>query len=388
MSISRIETRAAVVPPSEGRAALLVAEREVNSQVRSKSFVISTGILLLVVLAGIVVPSLLSRDGGPLGGAGGEGGGESAGIPVAVVPQLEQEMSGLPGVTLVPSSDETSARALVESGDVRAALVADSGPAGVRIIAEDSAPPELLGALTVAPAVEVLNPASANEGVRSIVSLGFGLVFIMAAMGFGSTIAQNTVVEKQTRVVEILLSGVGARSLLGGKILGNSVLALGQTAAIAAVAVLGLVITGQDQVLSLVGAPVAWFVVFFAIGFVLLAAVFAASASLVSRIEDTGTVLQPVMWLVMIPYFLVVLGNTNDVLMKVASYVPFSAPVAMPVRLFLGDAAWWEPLLSLLGLAASTLLVVILAAKVYERSVLRMGARVHLKEVLGRRAAA
>lgn len=388
MSATRLADRVAAVPPSEGRAALLVAEREISSQVRSKSFVISTAVLLLVILAGIVVPSLLTRDAGTGTDGGGGEGGEAAGIPVAVVPQLEQELPALPGVDLVPVSDEAAARAAVESGDVRAALLPDERPPFARVVVEDSAPSELLDALTVAPEVEVLNPASADEGVRYLVSLGFGLVFIMAAMGFGSTIAQNTVVEKQTRVVEILLSGVGARSLLGGKILGNSALALGQTAAIAAVAVLGLVITGQDQILSLVGAPVAWFVVFFAVGFVLLAAIFAASASLVSRIEDTGTVLQPVMWLVMVPYFVVVLGNDNDLLMRIASYVPFSAPVAMPVRLYLGDAAWWEPVASLLVLGASALLVVIFAAKVYERSVLRMGARVRLKEVLGRRAVA
>lgn len=377
------------VPPSEGRAALLVAEREINAQVRSRSFVISTAILLLVVLAGIVVPSLLSRDGGPLSDAtGGAGGGEApAGVRVAVVPELAPRLTGLAGIAAVPAADEAGARAQVERGDVEAAVVPDAGPAGVRVVALDEAPEQVVGALTVAPAVEVLNPATANENVRMVITLGFGVVFMLAAMGFGSTIAQNTVVEKQTRVVEILLSAVPPRALLGGKIIGNSVLALGQIAAMAAVAVLGLVLTGQDEVLSLVGAPMAWFVVFFAVGFVLLAAMFAAAASLVSRIEDTGPVLQPVMWLVILPYFLVVFGASNDAVLRVASWVPFSAPVAMPVRLYLGDAAWWEPLGALLLLAAAAALVIALAAKVYERSVLRMGARVHLKEVLGHRAA-
>lgn len=377
------------VPPSEGRAALLVAEREINVQVRSRSFVISTAILLLVVLAGIVVPSMLSKDGGAP--AGGPAEGETAppaGIEVAVVPELAQRLSGLAGITSVPAPDEAGARSLVERGEVAAAVLPDAGPAGVRVVARDAAPDQLVGALTVAPAVEVLNPATANENVRMIITLGFGVVFMMAAMGFGSTIAQNTVVEKQTRVVEILLSAVPPRALLGGKIIGNSVLALGQIAAMAAVAVLGLVMTGQDDVLSLVGSPMAWFVVFFAVGFVLLAAMFAAAASLVSRIEDTGPVLQPVMWLVILPYFLVVFGASNDAVLRVASYIPFSAPVAMPVRLYLGDAAWWEPLAALVLLALAAVLVIALAAKVYERSVLRMGARVHLKEVLGRRAAA
>jgi len=137
-------------------------------------------------------------------------------------------------------------------------------------------------------------------------------------------------------------------------------------------------------VLALVGAPMVWFVVFFAVGFVLLAAMFAAAASLVSRMEDTGPVLAPVMYLVMIPYFLVVFFNDNEVVLRVMSYVPFSAPVGMPVRLFLGDAAWWEPLVSLVVLAAAAAGVIAVAARIYERSVLRTGARVRLSQVLGR----
>lgn len=376
-------TAQGVVPPSEGRTALLVAEREIGAQLRSKSFIVSAVILLVLVLGGIVAGSLLSKHGGgtPAASAATD---QSTLVPVAVVDSVRQALPALPGVRQVPVADEAAATADVRSGAVRAALVPDTGPSGVRVVVQDSAPSSLVSDLTVAPAVQVLNPATANEGVRYIVTFGFGLVFMMAAMTFGATIAQNTVIEKQTRVVEILLSAASPRSLLGGKILGNSALALAETAAIAAVAVLGLVVTGQDGVLSLVGAPLAWFVVFFAIGFVLLAALFAAAASLVSRVEDTGPVLQPVMLLVVLPYFVVVFGNDNQTLLRVASYVPFCAPVAMPARMFLGDASWWEPLLSLAVLAASTYAVVALAALVYQRSVLRMGTRVRLQEVLGR----
>jgi len=356
---------------SLGRGALLVAEREVMAQVRSKAFVVSTALLLVGILAAIVVGQMLA------GRTGGD-------VRVAVVPQVAAQLAGAEGIETVDVADEAAARAAVTSGDVTAAVLTDSGAAGVRVIVQDSAPGALMTALTVAPDVEVLNPASADEGVRYLITFGFGLVFMASALSFGSTIAQSTVTEKQTRVVELLLAAVPARALLAGKVLGNSVLALGQTAAIAAVAVIGLVVTGQDDVLALVGAPMVWFVVFFAVGFVLLAAMFAAAASLVSRMEDTGPVLTPVMYLVMIPYFLVVFFNDNEVVLRVMSYVPFSAPVGMPVRLFLGDAAWWEPLVALVVLAAAAAGVIAVAARIYERSVLRTGARVRLSQVLGR----
>ena len=360
-------------PPSLGRASLLVAEREITSQVRSRSFLISTAILLVGVLAAIVISSVMS-------------GRQGDDVPVAVVEQVAGQVPATDGLDLRDVADADAAEQAVRDGDVEAAVVPGTGELGVEVVAMDAAPQALLDALTQEPEVVLLEPASAEGGVRYVVTFAFGLVFMMSAIVFGSTIAQNTVTEKQTRTVEILLSAVPARALLAGKILGNSALALGQTAAIAAVAVLGLVVTGQDDLLTLIGTPVVWFVVFFALGFVLLAAVYAASASLVSRVEDTGVVLQPAMWLTMAPYFLVVFFNDNTAVLTAMSYVPFSAPVGMPVRLFLGEAAWWEPLVSLALLAASCVVVIAVAARIYERSVLRMGGRVKVGEVLRARA--
>ncbi len=131
-----------------------------------------------------------------------------------------------------------------------------------------------------------------------------------------------------------------------------------------------------------------WFVVFFTFGFVLIAALYAATASMVSRQEDVGSVTAPVMVLVMIPYFLVILFNDNALVLAIMSYVPFSAPVGMPMRMFLGTAEWWEPLLSLAILLVTTWGVVVLGSRIYSNSLLRMGGRVKIKEALSRRSAA
>jgi ABC-2 type transport system permease protein len=364
---------------SPARLALLVAGREVTAQLRSRAFVVSTVILLVGILAGIVVGSAVShRSSSPAGASGTQ--------KVAVVAATAPDLRGLPGYAPVPVADEAAARAAVKDGSVTAALLPGTGTAAVRVVALDNAPGALVAALTRAPSVEVLNPATASDTMRYLVPFAFGMVFLIVVMVFGQTIAQNTVVEKQTRVVEVLLSAVPARVLMAGKVAGNSLLALGQAAAMALVALLALKLTGQDHVVSLVGAPVGWFVVFFVVGFVLFAAMFAAAASLVSRVEDSGPVIMPVTMLGLVPFYLVIFGSGSPVLMRVLSYVPFSAAMGMPVRVYLGDAGWWEPVLSLVLLVATTAAVVALAAMVYERSVLRTGARVRLGEVLGRRA--
>lgn len=358
-------------PPGMVKASLLIAEREVLAQVRTKSFLISTAVLLGAVLVSIVLGAVFADRAG------------SDGTDIAVVPSVSATLADVDGLDLVNADDEAAALQLVRDGDVVAAVLPDEGsPLGIRVVALDSTPTELVASLAVAPEVELLDPSDTDEGLRYLVSFAFGLVFLMSATGFGSTIAQNTVTEKQTRIVELLLAAAPARALLAGKILGNSALAFSQTAAIAAVSVVGLVVTGQEDLLAVLGAPLVWFVVFFVVGFVLLASLFAASASLVSRVEDVGSVMSPVMMLTMIPYFMVVFFNDNLTVLKVMSYVPFSAPVGMPVRLFLGEAQWWEPLVSLGLLAVTTVAVIALGARIYERSVLRMGPRVRWSEAL------
>lgn len=347
----------------------LVAGREIMSRLRSKAFVISTAILMLAVLAAVILPSVL--------------GGGDEGARVAAVGTAASAVDGVEGLESVPVSDQAEGEELLRDGDVEAVVVpAASEGVGVTVIGLDEVPGSVVSALSISPAVELLEPAPVDMGLAYFVAFGFAIVFFMSAITFGSTIASSVVEEKQTRVVELLLSTVSARALLTGKVVGNSVMAFGQIIAIAGLALIGLAVTGQRVLLGGVGPSVAWFAVFFAVGFVMLAALFAGTAAMVSRVEDVGSVTTPVTMLIGIPYFLVVFFFDDPAVMAIMSYVPFSAPIAMPVRIFLGDAAWWEPLLSLAILAATTVAAVLVGERIYRNSLLRMGARVKLGEAL------
>jgi ABC-2 type transport system permease protein len=350
-------------------ATLLVAEREILSQVRAKAFIISTVITLALVMGGIILSSVL-------------GGRDAEAIPVAVVGSVPAAVAESDALDTTEVTDRAAAEELVRSGEVEAALVPDDSAVGFSLIALDETPEGLVAALSVSPAVDLLDPSEAPTSLRLLIGLAFGIVFMLAVIGSGATIMQNTVQEKQSRIVEILLAAVPARALLAGKILGNSVIGVGTAAAIAAAASLALAVTGQGELLDLLSAPLIWFVVFFVFGFVLVASVFAAGAALVSRQEDTGAVMTPAMMLVMIPYFGVVFFGDNSLIMTILSYVPFSAPVAMPVRLFFGEAQWWEPLVALALLVVATAAVMAVASKIYTNSLLRMGSRVSLREAL------
>lgn len=355
--------------PTAAQSVWLVAEREVGSKLRSKAFVIST-LVMLVLTLGLVVWIAFQASG-------------ASTTSVAVTSDAAQYVEGVPGLEVTPAADQAEAEALVASGDVEAAVVGDaSSPLGFAVVAESSPPTQLLLSLGQLPPVQLLDPGATNAMIAYFVALGFGLVFLLAAQLFGATIAQSVVEEKQTRVVELLISAIPTRALLAGKVLGNTILAMGQILIFAAVAVIGLTVTGQTDLLRGLGGPIAWFAVFFLFGFVLLASLFAAAAAMVSRQEDIGSTTTPIMLLVLAPYFLVIFFNDNPLVLGIMSFVPFSAPVAMPVRLFLGDAMWWEPLVSLAILIATCVAAIWVGARIYENSILRMGARVKLAEAL------
>lgn len=359
---------------SGAQGAWLVAEREITTKLRSRAFLVSTGVLLLLVLGSVIFGGFVAKSGGFGGDA-----------KVAAVGAAEQALAPLDGhgFDVVQSADRQAAEQLVLDGDVEAAVVPGGDtPVDLTVLAKDSPPMELVQALSAAPQVELLQPGESNPFLAYIIAVAFGVVFMMSAITFGTTIAQSVVEEKQTRIVEILLATVSARTMLAGKILGNSILALAQVVAIAALASVGMLATGQDLLLGELGTSLIWFGILFAFGFVLLATLYAALATLVSRQEDVASAVSPVMWLVMLPYIAIIIFNDNPLALAIMSYIPFSAPVGMPMRLYLGEAQWWEPILSLAILAVSITAVLWIGARIYSNSILRTGSRVKLKDAL------
>lgn len=349
-----------------------VAAREMKVKATSKPFIITTLILLAAALAAtLLVPRL-----GDLFAGGA--------TRVAVVEQTAPSVQAL-GEDYAPQTvgSEDAAREAVLSGAADAAVVPDPGnPAGVSVLAMTDAPSDLVQALSTSPGVELLDPTAPNPALRYLMAFGFGLVFFMAAITFGQQIAVSVIEEKQSRVVEILLAAVPARAMMAGKVLGNAAMAILQVALLAGALLLGLQINGDVLPLDGMGVPILWFVVLFSTGFVMIAALYAAAASMVSRQEDIGSTSMPVMMLIMLPYFGVIFFNDNPEALRIMSWIPFSAPVAVPLRIFLGQGQGWEHVGSLVLLIVTTALAIWLASAIYERSILRTGKALKWREAL------
>ena len=152
--------------------------------------------------------------------------------------------------------------------------------------------------------------------------------------------------EKSTRVVELLLSTIRPWQLMAGKVTGIGVIGLLQVVAVIAAAAGTALALGLLDTSSLdLGATIAWALVWFVVGFITFALALAALASLVSRQEDVASVTAPVLVLMMIPYMIgisIAPWDPTNPLVVGLSYIPFAAPMVMPMRIALGNVETWE----------------------------------------------
>ena len=341
-------------------AARLVAAREIKVKLRDKTFLFSTAFFLLFAVASTVLPALL--DGGP--------------STVAVPPSASSASAALQraGLTVRPAADEATAEKAVRDGDADAAVLA-----GPRVIALDESPDDVVEALSSAPRVQLLEPSDADPFVQFVVPFALAFVFFITSFSFGLQIAQSVTEEKQTRVVEILVASVPPRALLAGKVGAMTLLAFGQITLIALVAVAGMRIANVESALfGLIGPAIGWFIPFFVLGFLMLAALWAGVGALAARQEDLAGVSAPLQMALMIPFFLTIFLADNEAMVAVMSYFPLTAPAAMPVRWFNGDAALWEPFVALLILAGTAVALLAVGARIYEGSLLRTNGRTSL----------
>ncbi|MEV6495362.1 ABC transporter permease, partial [Actinoplanes sp. NPDC051633] len=293
--------------------------------------------------------------------------------PVAAPPSAAQSTSALQqaGLAVRPAADDAAAEQAVREGDADAAVLA-----GPRVIALDEEPRDVVDALSSAPRVQLLEPSDTDPFVQFVVPFALAFVFFLTSFTFGLQIAQSVTEEKQTRVVEILVAAVPPRALLAGKVAAMTLLAFGQIALIGLVAIAGMRIADvEPAIFGVIGPAIGWFIPFFVVGFLMLAALWAGVGALAARQEDLAGVSAPLQMAIMIPFFLTIFLSDKPAAVAVMSYFPLTAPAAMPVRWFNGDAAIWEPFASLLVLAATAVVLLAVGARIYEGSLLRTNGR-------------
>ncbi|HEY6797768.1 MAG TPA: ABC transporter permease [Kineosporiaceae bacterium] len=411
---------ASAEPSEAGLPALIgvITQRELLAKLRDKTFLGSTAFLLVAVSLSILLPVALNRDNprisvGTVGARAAAVAAEAARLGHLAAGPADQiartTAAELPAARLDVRFFPDAAAALdaVRKGTVDAALApGDAAVGGLEIVADTGVPDQLAtlvnaaardqalhdalraagldgggadralaAAASSAPGQRLLHPPATDRAVSVGLATAFAGIFFMASILFGMSIAQSVVEEKQSRVVEILVAAVPVRALLAGKVIANTVLALGQTLLLAAVGTTAAGLVGQTTLIGLILRVGGWFLLFFVLGFTMLASLWAASGAIASRLEDLNGTTIPLQLLLYLPFFAALWVHDPGVWMRVLSYVPFTAPLSMPQRLMIGDAAWWDALLSAGIVVATTAGMVLVAARFYERNVLRTSGR-------------
>lgn len=217
-----------------------------------------------------------------------------------------------------------------------------------------------------------------QQGFAKGVGFALALLFYMSSITFGMTLAGSVVEEKSSRIVEIITTKIPVRQLLIGKVAGNSALALGQMALFTGLGLAGLTMTPYKKYVPSVSGGIAWFVVFFVVGFLLIACLWAVAGALASRSEDLQQTATPITMGLVLMWFSVLLAK-GSALVALSFVPPFSA-ILMPIRLVQGTASWWEPIIALVLLLACAALIVRGADRLYRRALLQTQGRLSLRQ--------
>ena len=255
--------------------------------------------------------------------------------------------------------------------------------------------------------------------LESIIGIFLAFVIYFLVFLFSSQVLRSVIVEKTSRIVEVIISSVKPFELMMGKIIGNAMVGLTQFAAwivltltiyfVANVVILGTDVvsvsgtvlteeinklstttTAQDIMLEAVTmiqtinfAAILWsFLFYFLFGFLLYAALFAAIGGMVDSETDSNQFIT----ILTIPLILaivcspVMIENPDSSLTLWLSIIPFTSPVAMMIRIPFG-VPYWQLGISITALILTFIFTTWLAAKIYRTGILMYGKKPTLKEI-------
>lgn len=252
------------------------------------------------------------------------------------------------------------------------------------------ADPNVLQALTAPVPLQaefLAGSGSSGIGQRIGIASTFMVLLFGSIMIFCSLVLQGVLEEKTSRVAEVLVAAVKPVGLMAGKVVGVGLTGLTflvvwaagyLVAQTAGLPVTPLEAVGIDPLIWL------WLILFFILGYFLYASLFAAGGASVARLEDAQMAQLPLMLPGMVAYMVsfMAMQNPSGSMAVIFSYIPFTAPTVMLIRLLLGEPAPWEVGLSILLMALTGVAMTWLSSRIYRAGILKSDGRLTLKGML------
>lgn len=232
-----------------------------------------------------------------------------------------------------------------------------------------------------------------EEGGRADFVVAFGMLFFIyiSVLLYGLSVMRGVIEEKQSRIVEVVISSVKPTQMMLGKVIGIGLVGLTQIG-VWALSALVLTTAGVSVLsprgITLPSIPISlliYFVVYFVLGYFLYATLYAMVGSIVSSEDDAQQAQMPVTMLLIVPMviFNMIIANPTSGASIALSMVPFFAPTLMMMRIAVVNPPLWQILASMGIMIATILGCVWIAAKIYRVGILMYGKRPSIAE-LGR----
>ena len=264
---------------------------------------------------------------------------------------------------------------------------------------------DLLAEQNLAPAAiaKVLNPdvkinlETVNKNGASSVIYTFVLIYAlyMAITFYGSHVMNSVVTEKTSRAMEVLATSVKPNALLFGKIISTSLAGLIQIATIIIEAFICVKISSANnpdfpvnQIISNIPTQIlVYMLIFFLLGFLIYSFLYGAFASTVSKIDELSSAIMPVQIIIVFTFIATMSainsGNADTPFNVFLSYFPFTAPMMMFTRAIISNVSTLEIILSILVLIISTYFIGWLSARIYRVGILMYGEKPNFIKLMG-----
>lgn len=251
--------------------------------------------------------------------------------------------------------------------------------------------PEELAAIEPQFEVELVetdeNAAKGNVMIMMIISL----VLFYAVFFCAQQVSVAITTEKTSKIIETLVTSTDSKTIVLGKTLGIGIVGLVQVILMITVAVISAKFCMDPELLNTIfdlstitPKLLVLTLIYFCLGYALYSLFFALTGATVSKPEDVQYANGPVSFVAVIGFYLAYFSmmNPSSSLNKISGIVPISSPFSMPLRVMMGTATNTEIAISLAVLIVSTLLLAMVAIKVYSSTILNTGSRLSLKDAI------
>lgn len=232
----------------------------------------------------------------------------------------------------------------------------------------------------------------ADNGGSFAVVFVIGFVMYLAILMYGQIILGAVIEEKETRIAEILFSSVRPYTLMMGKLVGVSLVALTQLTiwalAFSLFAMYGVGILAAEGLSTNIPAVpflhYIYFALFFLLGYFIYGTIYALVGSMVTTAQEGGQLAMPIILILVVSFYLFwpVSRAPDSPFSFWVSMFPFSAPVAMSVRIVTQTPPFWQIALSLAIGFSSVLGIMWIAARIYRVGMLMYGKRASIPEAI------